>query len=62
MVLHQMKEELKYVLMENGELLVINTGIEERLKLFVDNLDTAKMEVIGEQYDVLMIAFRRVNL
>ena len=62
MVLHQMKEELKYVSMENGELLVINTGIEERLKLFVDSLDTAKMEVIGEQYDVLMIAFRRINL
>ena len=62
MVLHQMKEELKYVSMENGELLVINTGIEERLMLFVDNLDTAKKEVIGEQYDVLVIAFRRVNL
>ena len=39
MVLHQMKEELKYVLMENGELLVINTGIEERLKLSVGNWD-----------------------
>ena len=46
MVLHRMKEELKYVSMENGELLVINTGIEGRLKLFVDNLDTVKMEVI----------------
>ena len=62
MVLHQMKGELKYVSMESGELLVINSGIEWRLMLFVDNLDTAKMEVIGEQYDVLMIAFRRVNL
>ena len=62
MVLHQMKEELKYVSMESGELLVINTGIEERLMLSVGNWDTAKMAVIVEQYDVLMIAFRRVNL
>ena len=49
MVLHQMKEELKYVLMENGELLVVNTGIEERLMLSVGNLVTAKMEVIFNQ-------------
>ena len=49
MVLHQMKEELKYVSMENGELLVVNTGIEERLMLSVDNLDIAKMEVIVNQ-------------
>ena len=49
MVLHQMKEELKYVSMENGELLVIKTGIEERLMLSVGNLVTAKMEVIFNQ-------------
>ena len=63
MVLCLMKEELKYVLMESGELLVIKTGIEERPKLSVDNLDTAKMEVIVKfNNDVLMIAFRGVSL
>ena len=46
MVLHQMKEELKYVSMESGELLVINPGIEERPKLSVGNWDIAKLEVI----------------
>ena len=46
MVLHQMKEELKYVSMENGELLVVNTGIEERLMLSAGNWDIAKMEVL----------------
>ena len=46
MVLYQMKEELKYVSMENGELLVINTGIGERLKLSVGNWDIAIMVLI----------------
>ena len=49
MVLHQMKEGLKYVSMKNGELLVINSGIEERLMLSVGNLVTAKKEVIFNQ-------------
>ena len=34
---HQMREELKCVLMESGGQCVIGTGIEEKLKLFVDN-------------------------
>ena len=31
--------------MENGELLVVSTGIEVKLKLFVSNWDMAKMQV-----------------
>ena len=37
---HQMREELKYVLMESGGQCVTVVGIEEKLKLFADNWDT----------------------
>ena len=37
---HQMREELKCVLMESGGQCVTVVGIEEKLKLFADNWDT----------------------
>ena len=42
MVPHQMREELKCVLMESGGqyVTVPEVGIEEKLKLFADNWDT----------------------
>ena len=40
MGLHQMREELKCVLMESGGQCVAVVGIEEKLRLFVDNSDT----------------------